>query len=127
MNQADCFFNKPARGVPSHPWVIISDPAIDPDNVLIVNLTDAEGYHDRSCVLDASDHPGVFTKPSCVAYQWAKLTSVAVLETALANGLLFSKSPVSSETLQKILDGAQDTDELKNAHREILREQGLIS
>ncbi len=127
MNQADCFFNKPGRGVPSHLWVIISDPETDPDNVLIVNLTDAEEHHDQSCVLDASDHPGVLTKRSCVAYQWAKLTSVDALETALASGLLYTKPPVSPETLQKILDGARDTDELKNVHREVLREQGFIS
>ena len=127
MKKGDCFFNKEIRGIPSHPWVIISDPQIDPDNVLIVNLTDANGHHDRSCVLDASDHPGVFTKPSCVAYQWAKLTSVQDLTTARTKKLLITKKSVSPATLQKILDGAQETDELKNAFRELLRDQGLIS
>jgi hypothetical protein len=38
----------------------------------------------------------------------------------------FARNPVSQETLKKILDGAQETDELKNAYRELLRAQSLI-
>jgi hypothetical protein len=32
----------------SHLWVIISDPTIDPDNVLIVSRTTERDYKDRS-------------------------------------------------------------------------------
>ena len=127
MEHGDCFFNKEVRGVPSHPWIIISDPTVDANDVLIVNLTDAKNYHDQSCYLGPSDHPSVITKPSCVAYQWAKLTSVAILEQAKAAGFLLMKAPISAATMRKILDGAQETDELKNAHRAVLRSQGLIT
>lgn len=67
MRQKDCFYNKSAPGVPSHPWVIVSDPIADPDNVLIVNLTDVQNIEDLSCVLDSADAPGFLTKQSAVA------------------------------------------------------------
>ncbi len=101
MKQADCFFNRAAPRLPSQPWVILSDPDIDPDNVLIVNLTDADGHDDQSCVLDASDHPGVFTKASCVAYRFAKLTCVSALEAAEAKGLLIRKKPRQPRNAQE--------------------------
>jgi hypothetical protein len=41
----------------SHLWVIISDPSIDPDHVLIVSLTTDRDYKDRLCVLDRGAHP----------------------------------------------------------------------
>jgi hypothetical protein len=127
MKQGDCFFNKPTHRLPSHPWVILSDPGIDPDNVLIVNLTDADSHHDQSCILDPSDHPGVFTKRSCVAYQFSKVTSITELKNLKKQGLLYWKTPVSRETLDKILAGAQETDELTGARRNVLRDQSLIS
>lgn len=127
MKQGDCFFNKAAPRLPSHLWVIVSQPDVDEDNVLIVNLTDVENHHDLSCVLDASDHPGIITKRSCVAYQFAKITSLARLQEALSSGLLYSRDPVPSETLAKIINGAQETDELRGDCRELLRGQFLIT
>ena len=107
--------------------MIISDSEANPDDVLIVNLTDADKHDDQSCVLNESDHPGVFTKESCVAYRWAKITSVAQLEELESKILIHCKAPVPHATLAKILAGAEETDELINAHRELLREQSLIS
>ena len=127
MKQGDCFFNKEAPGLPSHPWIVLSEPDANPANVVIVNLTDAQGHDDHACVLDASDHPGVLTKRSCIAYRWAKITSVQILEELRSRGAIFSKPPVSEQTLLKILDGVREGGELPNAHREILRRQSLIS
>lgn len=126
MDQGDCFFNKSTPRLPSHPWVIVSYPSDDPENVLIVNLTDANSHHDRSCLLGPDDHPGVFTKPSCVNYRDAQLTSIADLNKALSMGLLFPKPSLPTKTLDKIIDGAVETEELINAHRKLLRDQGII-
>lgn len=127
MKQGDCFFNKATPGLRSHPWVILSEPETDPNNVVIVNLTDAVGWDDRSCVLDVEDHPAVFTKPSCIAYRNANITSVDRLEEAKSLGLIFMKPPIPDQTLRKILDGVTESGELPNAHRAILRMQFLIS
>jgi hypothetical protein len=126
MRQGDCFFNKPTATLPSHPWVIISEPETDPDNVVVVNLTDIAGWDDRSCVLEVSDHPGVFTKRSCIAYRLAIITSVVNLEELQSRGLIIMKPPVPDQTLRKILDGVTEKGELPNAHRAILQKQWLI-
>lgn len=126
MNQRDCFYNKEAPGLPSHPWIILSKPEIDPDHIVIVNLTDAENYDDDSCVLEIADHPKVIKKRSCIAYRKAIITSDRSLEDMKRSGLIFMKISVSEETLSRILDGIREGGELPNAHRKILREQGLI-
>lgn len=126
MNQGDCFFNRAAPGLPSHPWIILSDPNDDPDNVLIVNVTDFENHHDHSCVLGPDDHPGVFTKQSCINYRDAKITSLALLVKATSDGLLYPKDAVPIETLDKVIEGAVETDELQNAQRSLLRRQQII-
>ncbi len=124
MKQGDCFFNKATPGLRSHPWVIISDPETDPDNVVIVNLTDAEGHDDHTCLLGPLDHPEVFRKRSYVAYRWAQITSVQELEEVKSS--LIMKPPVPDQTLRKILAGVTEGGELPNAHRVILQRQGVI-
>ena len=74
----------------------------------------------------APSHPWIILKRSCAAYQYAKVTSVKQLDFAFSKGLLLSLSHVSEATLKKLLDGARDSDELKNAHRGLLRRQSLI-
>jgi hypothetical protein len=76
-------------------------------------------------MLTAGDHEWL-TKDSCVAYQFAKVTSIAELQKAQTLGLLHPKRPVSQEVLERILMGAYVSDELKGAHRELLRSQSLI-
>ncbi|MGH7140318.1 MAG: hypothetical protein ACREHD_31665 [Pirellulales bacterium] len=126
MNQGDCFFNQPSARVPSHPWIILSYPDDYPENVLIVNLTDAAHHHDHSCLLGPEDHPGVIVKASCVNYRDAKITSVGLLSEAFAKGLLYAKAPIPDAALDKIIDGAIETDELTNAHRALLRRQQMV-
>ncbi|HET6883356.1 MAG TPA: hypothetical protein VFI31_24615 [Pirellulales bacterium] len=126
MDQGDCFFNKAAPGLPSHPWIILSFPPDDPSNVVIVNLTDAANHDDKSCVLKPSDHPGVITKTSCVNYRDAIITDMATLQHAKKSGLLDLKPPVPDDTLDKIISGAVETDELRNAIRALLRQQGIL-
>ncbi len=124
MTAGDCFYNKSAKSVPSHPWVIISDPDLDPDNVVIANFTDADGHHDSTCILTTEDVPWL-KKRSCIAYQYAKLTSVELLKSATAQGLLFNYEKVTNEVLQRIRDGAAMSEETRNDCLEILRLQGL--
>lgn len=52
MQQGDCFLNRSTSRLTSHPWIILSDPDINPDDVLIVNYTDARNISDDACELD---------------------------------------------------------------------------
>jgi hypothetical protein len=53
-----------------HLWVIISDPEQDPDEVLIVSLTEYHPKKDTACILGPGDHPFIHKK-TCVAYNLA--------------------------------------------------------
>jgi hypothetical protein len=119
------FRNVPGKNTPRHPWIVVSDPDMDPDNVLIVNLTDADKYHDDSCVLTPSDNSNI-DKPSCVAYQYAKVTTLDKLNEADSRNLIEHKSWLDEKSMEKILDGASKSNELKGAHRKLLRDQRLI-
>ncbi len=104
MDIGDCFVNKEAPRLPSHLWIVISDPSLDAGNVLIVNVTDLNNHYDHSCILSPGEHSWL-TKESCVAYQWAKNTCVADLEKAASLGLLTSQPRMSEDALQRILNG----------------------
>lgn len=127
MNQGDCFYNKAATNIPSHPWIIISDPGQNVTDVVIVNLTDAEKHFDQTCILDVSDFPGWITKKSAVAFQMAKVTSVAALTAAEKAGLIFNKSQMPAAALNKILAVLPIADELKNNCKMLLIHQGFIT
>lgn len=98
MQQGDCFHRGTSRLL-SHPWIILSDPNISPDDVLIVNYTDARNISDDACELDIGDHPGVITKPTRVNYRLAKVASIVMLKTCGDSELLIHKAPVPRETI----------------------------
>jgi hypothetical protein len=39
-----------------HRWVLISDPVLDPDKVLSVNITSYDPREDQACILEIGDH-----------------------------------------------------------------------
>jgi len=125
MQAGYAFLNASAQGLPVHLWVIISDPEQDAANVLIVNLTSWKPHHDQSCILREGDHPWIQHK-SCVNYPDAKITSIGVLKELRDKGLITPKAPFSPAVLERIRAGAGESEELKNAHRMLLRQQELI-
>lgn len=133
MNQPDAigkagyaFLNAEARTLPVHLWVIISDPAQDPNDVLIVNLTSWRSDHDQTCILRVGDHPWI-QHDSCVNYPAAKVTSLGMLKMLLGKSLITPKDPFAPAVLERIREGAGESEELKNAHRVLLRQQELIA
>jgi len=125
MNIGDCFINEPAHDLPRHLWIIISDPDVDPGNILIVNVTSWRDFHDQACVLNPGDHERIHEK-SCVNYPAAKVTSAAVLQDAFDKRLVHAQPPCRQDILNRILQGAYLSDEIKGMHKKLLRDQGLI-
>ena len=77
MNAGDVFQFQ--GGAERHAWVIISDPAVDPEHVLMVNFTTWDPHIDQACVLEPGDHPFITTR-TCVNYPRAKEVSDDALE-----------------------------------------------
>ena len=77
MNAGDTFrIPEPGTSLDSHLWVVISDPAVDPVRVLIVNFTTRRQDSDHACILQAGEHPFVHHE-TCVNYAGAKAVSAA--------------------------------------------------
>jgi hypothetical protein len=109
----------------SHLWVVISDPVVDAERVLIVNFTTRRKDSDPACILQAGEHPFVHHE-TCVNYAGAKVVSRAQIQILLQRGLLSSHTSLSVNLLKRIRDGAAASERMSLEHADILVEQGLI-
>ena len=114
------------KSIDEHLWVVISQAHVDPDHVVIVNLTSHDDQEkDSSCVLDVEDHPWIKHKTS-VRYRDARIAKDAELDLLVKTGALKTLAPASDALIGRILDGAQSTVHLPMKCRAILEAQGLI-
>lgn len=124
FNAGDAFRDA-SRTVDIHLWIIISDPHQDPSRVLIVSLTTYKPYKDQACRLQRGDHQAI-RHDTCVAYNLAKMTTIARLEEARDEGLILRDVPVTSEILTRIREGAALSKRMAIEHFELLEAQGLV-
>ena len=101
--------------------MIISDPGIDPNHVVMVNFTSDDG--DRSCVVRVGEHPFV-TGTSFVYYGKARVVSLRELELSVRANLLRPRAPLSPTLLDRIRQSCRRT--LPGDYVQILVDQGLI-
>jgi len=126
MNAGDTLIvPRKTPGIDGHLWVVISDPQLDPDSVLMVSLTSYEPYKDQTCELSANDHPFVSHR-TLICYNPAKVASDEDLEKLVSSGLMRKHDPFSPELLKRVRQGAWDTDDIQLEHRQILIDQNLI-
>lgn len=126
MLSAGDTFRAANSSIDEHLWVVISDPTANPDDdVLIVNLTSWRSDRERVCVLNPGDHPFV-TRKTCVNYRESRLIRAHQLEHPLRTGALVTDNPFDAEVLQRIREGAAQSERIPLQNAELLRQQGLI-
>ncbi len=108
-----------------HTWVIISDPRLDDQHVLLVSFTGYVSGNDPSCIVEVEELP-ILDKRSCIYYEDVKTASVAALETLRIAGRLHTRTPVSPQLLARIRDGVSLTRDIEKKHIEFLLHQGVI-
>jgi hypothetical protein len=108
-----------------HLWIVLSDPKLDPEKVLIVNLTTLDARKEQVCVLKRGDHSWV-KHDTCVNYQDSVVTTVVQLNTARDQGAIDMKKRMSTATLKKIRDGALESERMPMLNADVLFEQGLV-
>ena len=111
-------------GQGGHLWVVVSEPATDPAHVVIVNMTTDRGI-DRSCILNAGDHPFV-DHPTCMRYDMARIVTNAALERHVSSYAIRLHERVSADVLERIRQGAAATDQIAFGCKQVLIDQGLI-
>ncbi len=126
MNAGDTFFiQQVGKLYDSHLWMVLSDPALDANQVLIVSLTTWGKDDDPACVLNVGDHPFVRQK-SFIKYSHAKVVPDQQLEEFRARGQLQVQAPLSAGALKHARDGAAESRFMALGHADILIDQGLI-
>jgi hypothetical protein len=116
---------QPGTSLDSHLWVVISDPSIDAENILIVNFTTSRADSDKACILQAGEHPFV-KHETCVNYAGAKVVAKASIDTLMQKGLLTPHASVSATLLKRIWDGAAASERMSLEHADILINQHII-
>lgn len=118
-------------GGDGHVWFVLSDPVIDPDHVLIVNVTswnnsraDTDPRKDPACILFPPEHPFIQHK-TCVYYRGAQVASVQHLQFRHSHGELELMQSASPELLQKMRLCAGDSMHMALEHFRILETQHL--
>lgn len=124
MKIGDTFYLRGPENPRPHLWIVLSDPGIDPDRVLIVNLTSDSATTDRTCILNDGDHPCI-SHPTCVNYPKARILTDEQLEKARSIGALDLQEALSAAVLMRIQQSAADSEDMLNSHRQILIDQNL--
>lgn len=122
MVAGDTFIRKDAD---AHLWIVLSDPSIDPEKVLIVNLTTLDARKEQICVLNRGDHPWI-KHETCVNFADSIITTLAKLNAARAGGALQMRAPLSPGLLKKIREAVLDSERIPMDNADVLIEQGLI-
>ena len=84
MKAGDTFI--PAK-LDHHLWIVLSDPAIDSDSIVIVNFTTHTIDEEQHCIIQKADHPFVKHK-TAVRYRDAKIVSRSQLTQLIKLGQL---------------------------------------
>lgn len=118
------FFNKEYDGVPTHLWVVLSDPRISDSTVLIANLTSWSLGADESCVLVPGDHPFIKRK-TIIAYALARTASLQILDQLYSRRDIWTNDPFEVNVLLRIQKGLMDSRYAIGDHKRLLSDQGL--
>jgi hypothetical protein len=105
--------------------MVISEPEMDPEQVLIVNVTTWRRDKDQSCLI-GPEHYELITHNSCVQYPMSRVYPDGHLNSLLADGKIILHSPLSPEVLRMVREGAAASNRMKLAHGQIILDQGLV-
>ena len=129
MNIGDAFLLT-TKGINDHPQVVISDPGQNSEELVVVSLTSYntisnESRKDGSCILQPGDHPWI-KHTTCVSYRDGRIVSEGRLDAMLAARQIELLEPVTDPILTRIIEGAENTEELPNKCKALLEDQRLI-
>lgn len=110
----------------NHLWVVISDPLRDQDRVLVVNFTTYRPKKDATCLIQAGEHEFV-TDLTCVQYLACRGVRLGVLEEWLDIGRIVKRERVTPLLLDRIRQGAVDSQHTPYFAKTILVSQGLAA
>ena len=121
MKAGDTFIPKKFE----HLWIILSDPSLDPENVVIVNFTTHTVDEEQVCIVQRGEHSFIKHK-TAVRYRDAKKVSLSILQHLQKTKMLKVNDPLSPTLLARVRRGAAVSAFLPEECKEVLDNQGLI-
>lgn len=112
-----------------HLYVVISDPVLDKEHVVIVNVSTWEDGEDDACFLGVEEwgeQCPFIRHDSYVRYRSARLVAASKIEEWLAKSIATERRNVGPALLEAIRRGAEETRFLPNKCCLALNDQGLI-
>ena len=114
--------------VDDHLWVVLSDPAQFPKEVVIASFTTEARYPEKTCIVEQYEHPAGLTHRSCIAFKFAQVLSLEQLYGFKDTGLLTIQSdPISVALLKKIFDSVPNSNGIKDNVADTLIAQGYVT
>lgn len=112
-----------------HYYFVISDPSLDAENVVVVNMTTYRGFasEDRSCILEEGEHPAVRHK-SWIKYERAEVVTLRMLDQRYRTNVITEVLPdrCDSGIVQRIVSGAASSALTPKKVLAVLQSQGLL-
>ncbi len=117
------FLEKPVKEGISHLWLLLTDPAADPPEVVMVNLTTYREGVDTTVILTEKDHSFI-SHPTVVYFADARRIEVALLYriVAVAPERLHKES-CSPELLEKVRNGLLESNFTPRKIKKYCRDQ----
>jgi hypothetical protein len=112
-------------GDDNHWWVVLSDPAKDQDQVVVVNWTTLEAYKEQTCILEIGEHICI-TRRCCIYYIGATVERLSRLQFAEVSERVEVKGMLDPAILQRIREGATRSENMPNVCLAVLEAQGLV-
>lgn len=115
MKKTTFFREGPENEPIPHLHIVISDPN-ENGEVMVVNISSCKERYERSCVLEAGEHPQI-TKKSYIPYKYAKKMNQKIFLTDRFRRLITVKEDISDSVLKKIQEGAKISPRLESGFK----------
>jgi len=121
------YFNCGSPKWKSHLQMVISDPAKDPERVVLVNMTSAHNgiAIDDSCILEKGDHPDVLHR-SYITYARLRIPTAKSIMDAVSAKVFQASFDLSPHLLKRIQRGLIASPFATSKAKDILQAQGLV-
>jgi len=125
VRHGDAFWMCPRGDEIEHLFIVVSNPDIDPTNVVLIPVTTRDEFADESCMLYSGDHQRI-RHDSCMDYRRARIVSAHQIDKAMHLRQIRRVESVRDEIIERILVGAAQTRQLPGRCDKILHSQSLI-
>ena len=110
----------PERRVPTHLWIVVTDPFGDPPMVPVVSISTRRPESEDTVVLRSGDHPFV-RRESVIFYPDTRMVRADQLEALLQSGAGARHAKCSAELLARVQRGLLDSENVERWIKEMCR------